>query len=338
LILIPQDIKMIIDIITQGIKMGVFTNLTKDEANEILALYDLGPLESIKALGLGISNSNFKVKLKDRFILLKVSDDKGEKELIGEQKILHYLKDKKFPYSICPLELTNGDTIYHHKGKIGVIFEFLEGIPPGPSDDTCYEIGQALALLHSLKKDESYLELRSHEEVGFGGTAVKGYINQESCPEDFKEIFHKIFPDSLEAWQSSDFEEGVIHGDLYYDNTLFHNNRLNVVLDFEQSGRGKLLFDVGISISGTCLEKGTIGLRLIDSFLMGYESIRPLPEAEKEYLNQAILLALFSIALWRIKRFKEGDLDRSRENSYQELLSRALNYFNLLEYKKNEKR
>ncbi len=316
--------------------MGTFTNLTTNEANEILSLYGLGPLESMKALGLGISNSNFKVKLKDRFILLKVSDDKGEKELIGEQKILHYLKAKKFPYSICPIPLTSGETIYHYQGMIGAIFEFLEGIPPGPSDDTCYEIGQVLALLHSLKKDQCFLELRPHEEVGFGATEVIDYINQKNCPEDFKELFHKIFPDSLQGWQGEKFAEGVIHGDLYYDNTLFHNNRLNVVLDFEQSGRGKLLFDIGISISGTCLEKGTIGLRLIDSFLMGYESIRPLPKAEKEYLNQAILLALFSIALWRIKRFKEGNLDRSREDSYQELLSRALTFFNLLEYLKNE--
>jgi len=318
--------------------MGAFTNLTNAEANEILSLYGLGPLESIKALGLGISNSNFKVKLKDRFILLKVSDDKGEKELIGEQKILQYLKDKIYPYSIGPLPLITGETIYHYKGMIGVIFEFLEGIPPGPSDDTCYEIGQALALLHSLKKDENYLEIRPQQEVGFGATAVVNYLKQKSCPEDFRQMFEKIFPEGLKGWQKSSFEEGIIHGDLYYDNTLFHHNRLNCVLDWEQSGRGKLLFDIGISISGTCLEKGTIGPMLIESFLLGYESIRPLPKEEKKYLNQAICLALFSIALWRIKRFKEGDLDPSRADSYQELLARALIFFNLLEYRKNERR
>ncbi|RLA63989.1 MAG: hypothetical protein DRQ88_01055 [Epsilonproteobacteria bacterium] len=316
--------------------MGAFTNLTSDEANEILSLYGLGPLISIKALSLGISNSNFKVELKDRYILLKVSDDKGEKELIGEQKILDYLAHMRYPYSICTLPLSNGKKIYHYKGMIGVIFEFLEGIPPGPSDDTCYEIGQALALLHSLRKDEMYLELRPHQEVGFSATGVINYLKEKSCPQDFKQLFHKIFSDELKGWQNEDFEEGVIHGDLYYDNTLFHNNRLNILLDFEQSGRGKLLFDIGISISGTCLEKGTIGIMLIESFLMGYESIRPLPTKEKDYLNQAILLGLFSIGLWRIKRFKEGTLDPSRADSYQELLSRALNFFNLLEYKKND--
>ena len=179
------------------------------------------------------------------------------------------------------------------------------------------------------------MQLRHHDEVGFSLEAIKEYIKEKSCPQDFKACYSKIFSDNLKDFNKSKFEEGLIHGDLYYDNTLFHNNRLNCLLDFEQSGKGPLILDIGISISGTCLEKGTINSKLIESFLLGYESKRQLPQIEKKVLNQAILLGLLSIALWRIKRFKEGDLDKSREDSYQELLQRSLTYHHLLEFNKN---
>jgi homoserine kinase type II len=313
--------------------MGTFTKLTTQCADEILALYGLGPLKLLKPLGLGISNSNYKAILEDESVLLKVSDDKGEAELRGEQEILSYLKQRGYPYSICPLSLKGQDeTIYHYKGNVGVIFEFVPGIPPGPSDETCYEIGRALALLHKIEKNEGYFKLRPHEEVGFGAPAVVQYTKKDTCPEDFKKAFSRIFSDGLNHYRSMDFEQGLIHGDLYYDNTLFHNNHLNCVLDFEQAGRGPLILDLGICISGTCLEKGTINLKLINSLLEGYEQIRPLPEQEKQMLNQSILLALFSIALWRIKRFKEGDLDPSKEDNYRELLQRAINFYNLLDF------
>jgi hypothetical protein len=44
---------------------------------------------------------------------------------------------------------------------------------------------------------------------------------------------------------------------------------------------------------------------------------------ELMFLHDHILLGFFSIALWRIKRFKEGNLDRKKEFSYQELLKRC---------------
>jgi len=135
-----------------------------------------------------------------------------------------------------------------------------------------------------------------------------------------------LFVDKLQAFINAPFEKGIIHGDLYYDNTLFNNNVLSSVLDFEQAGRGEYILDLGISISGTCLEKGRIISPLVKSYLAGYESRRPLALLEKQFLDQAILIGLMSISLWRIKRFKERNLNPLMENSYRDLMVRALNY------------
>ena len=310
--------------------MASYTEITLEEANAILALYGKTKVVNCTPLSLGISNSNYKVQLEDETVLLKISNDKNPSQLAGEQNILVYLKDCGYPYSLKPFALKNGHFIYEYGPYFGVLYPFVQGIPPGPSDFTCFEVGKAIAELHSIQHNENDLKnIRTHEEVGFGAQEILEYIDSPNCPKDFKESLQTLFPDKLQGFKNASLQKGVIHGDLYYDNTLFDNNVIKTVLDFEQAGIGEYVLDLGISISGSCLEKGRIITPLVNSFLKGYESVRPLPSVEKEYLDQAIILGLLSISLWRIKRFKEGNLNPLMENSYQDLLVRAHHYFDM---------
>lgn len=306
--------------------MASYTEIKENEAQQILSLYGLNKILKMTPLSLGISNSNYRVELIDRVILLKISNDKNKKQLKDEQAILMYLHEANYPYSLCPLLTLNNELVYEFESFFGVIFPFVNGIPPGPSDATCFEVGKSLGELHSIRKPSTTNLIRQYEEVGFTAKEVKNYTKKSQCPLDFKAAFDDFFPDQLEHYLNSSFENGIIHGDLYYDNTLFHNNHLSTVLDFEQAGMGEYLLDLGISISGTCLEKGRIIAPLIESYLRGYESIRPLPETEKNQLDNAILIGLLSISLWRIKRFKEGNLNPLMTDSYQDLITRAINY------------
>lgn len=300
--------------------MGDYTKLQKTEAQEILKLYGKGEVENFRALSLGISNSNYDVKTPEGRFLLKVSNDKDHLALSKEQEILHRLQTEKFPYSLVPFTTNDGELVYEFNNYSGVLYPFVDGIPPGPSDQTCFEIGKGLATLHKVKNVQG---LRSHEEVGYGENQILEFVKSADCPDDFKEAFQNIFPDNLEDFDENVWEEGLIHGDLYYDNTLFDNNQLAYLLDFEQAGIGPYILDIGISMSGTCLEKGRVLPELVASYLDGYESVRPLQGGEIEHLTDAILLGLFSIALWRIKRFKLGELNPEMADSYKELLYKA---------------
>lgn len=316
--------------------MASYTQIGIKEAEDILKLYNRSHVEKLTPLSLGISNSNYRVDLKNESVLLKISNDKNQLQLADEQAILLYLNQRGYPYSLKPFALTSGELVYDYKPYFGVLYPFVEGIPPGPSDYTCKEVGQALAKLHSLVHDKStLLKLRPHESVGFGALEILKYTESPTCPRDYKEAFHYFFPDHLKSFLETPLEKGIIHGDLYYDNTLFNNNHLSTVLDFEQAGFGEYLLDLGISISGTCLEKGRIITPLVKSYLEGYESIRPLNEIESKILDHSIILGLLSISLWRIKRFKERDLNPLMENSYRDLIVKAMNYHQM---KKQEKK
>ena len=310
--------------------MASYTQISLAEAQEILGLYGREKVKKCTPLSLGISNSNYRVDLEGEVVLLKISNDKNQKQLSDEQAILIYLKEKNYPYSLRPLPLANGSFIYNYKQYFGVLYPFVEGIPPGPSDYTCQEVGKALAQLHKIKHEPHELKkLRGHESVGFGPKEILDYIDSKDCPADFKQCFEKLYPDRLEGFINANFATGIIHGDLYYDNTLFDHNKISTVLDFEQAGIGEYILDLGISISGTCLEKGLIITPLVNSYLVGYESLRALTSNEKKFLDQAITLGLLSISLWRIKRFFERDLNPMMKNSYQDLLVRALHYFEM---------
>jgi homoserine kinase type II len=304
--------------------VGDYTKLPNDEAQAILALYGLGSPIRLRALSLGISNSNYDVETPEGRFLLKVSNDKNRDQVSKEMSILALLKKKAFPFSLVPIKTADGEELYNYGRYFGVLFPFVEGIPPGPSDFTCREIGKGIASLHNLKWTPSELAtVRQQEDVGFPPAALLSFVKSSGCPLDFREEFHACFPDSLHGFLKEELDKGIVHGDLYYDNTLFSHNTLAVMLDFEQAGVGEMLLDLGICISGTCLEKGRIINPLIDSLISGYEEVRPLPPNERSWLREAILLGLFSIALWRIKRFKEGNLNPMMADSYKDLLARA---------------
>lgn len=310
--------------------MASYTQIGSKEAEEILHLYGRSNVLKLTPLSLGISNSNYRVDLKNESVLLKISNDKNQLQLGEEQAILLYLSQCGYPYSLKPFTLKTGEFVYNYGPYFGVIYPFIQGIPPGPSDYTCKEVGAALAKLHSIKHDENTLQkLRSHESVGFGAQQILDYSKSSKCPSDYREAFGHFFPDLLEEFLATHFEKGIIHGDLYYDNTLFNNNSLCTVLDFEQAGLGEYLLDLGISLSGTCLEKGRVITPLVNSYLEGYEAIRPLKPHELKFLDHAIILGLMSISLWRIKRFKERNLNPLMADSYRDLIVRAMNYYQM---------
>lgn len=314
--------------------MGVYSNININEINEILSYYEMGKAVSFSATAEGISNSNYKVTLENQTeVLLKISNDKTIPQLENEQRILQVLHKYGFEFSPKAFETISGKPIYTHNDFYGVIFPFIKGLAPSMTKTVVSQLGETLAKLHSLEiHGEDLDSIRPHDLVGFGGMHIYDYSISKSAPVDFCYAFNKIFVNKLLDIPYDIFPAGIIHGDLYLDNSLFHDDEIQTLIDFEQAGRGRFILDLGIALSGSCLNsnKDNIDLELKASFLAGYEKQRKLLTIEKEYIDTAILVGFFSIALWRIKRFYEGDLDTSKKYNYRDLLDRAMNFFNSL--------
>ncbi|MCB9095991.1 MAG: phosphotransferase [Halobacteriovoraceae bacterium] len=305
--------------------MASYTKLDRQDIDAILELYQLPGALRITPQGHGISNSNYEIQLENsQKILLKVSNDKDLEALQEEQNILMHLHQNGYLLSLNPLLTSDKQPVYQHKGHIGVIYPYVEGHVPHITEESCQEIARSLAKLHHVPGSS---QIRSCTKVGFDLKKIFEYTQTKQCPEFFRTSFHKVFSDQeIKDYLNEKFAMGIIHGDLYYDNTMFNNDKIVKIIDFEQSGIGEYILDIGISISGTCLDNGVLKQNLIDAYLQAYNEIRPLPDSERKFMNMAISIGLFSISLWRIKRFYEGNLDKSRSDSYQELIARALQF------------
>lgn len=311
--------------------MAEYTKLSNAQIEEIIGLYGISDILSILPMGHGISNTNYRVVTANESYLLKVSNDKNSDELIAEQKLLHIIRQWGFLFSILPLQLPDQTFVYQHGEYYGAVYPFIEGSPPEINEDNLSEIGRAMAQLHLASEDKDLQGIRAHTEVGFNLLSIENYIVEENPPADFKQAFERVYPDGVEHLLDlllyEQLPKGVIHADLYYDNTLFRDDHLVAVLDFEQAGVGTYLFDIGVCISGSCLNsEGQIDIDLVNAFILGYQQFRELEELELKHLKDTIIIGLFSIARWRISRFVEKKIAEGKEDSYKELIKRAVEF------------
>ena len=89
---------------------------------------------------------------------------------------------------------------------------------------------------------------------------------------------------------------GIIHGDLHAGNVLVdRSNRARVIaiLDFEEAGENLYLIDLALTLmaEGAPWDADSMDPDLLRAVKQGYESIRPLTEAEKSWLPVAIRYA-----------------------------------------------
>jgi homoserine kinase type II len=115
--------------------------------------------------------------------------------------------------------------------------------------------------------------------------------------------------------------QGIIHGDLFRDNVLWEGPAISAILDFEQASGGSLVYDLGVCINDWCW---TIYPRidLAIALVRGYQSVRPLTEADREALPIEIRAAAARFTLTRITDVYLARVDNP-EKDFRAFLARC---------------
>ncbi len=263
--------------------MAVYTDITEDELRQFLSQYDVGELTSYKGIAEGVENSNFLLHTTKDPLILTLYEKRVEKsDLPFFLGLMQHLADKGLS---CPLPLPrkDGELLGELSGRPAALISFLEGMwLRKPEAKHCREVGKALAAMHVAGEG---FDIKRPNALSLEGWKVLWEKSEARADEVESGLKDEIDPEIafLAAHWPKDLPSGVIHADLFQDNVFFLGDELSGLIDFYFACNDLLAYDVSICLNAWCFEKdGSYNVTKGKALLEGYQSIRPLSEAELE--------------------------------------------------------
>jgi len=266
---------------------------------DVLGLYNLGEIQDVEKVNFGFSNKNYKLHASDKTYLYRIYDTKGQ-NVEYEISVLKVLKDLKFPASY-PIQRRDGKLFTNTTEGIVVVYEYMDGSSTEINEQVVREIARAQSKLHKIK----------YKSKGIGYRANS--ISMDRCtnliqkfdvaPVQYPEIF-EYFIEHTNFFRMPlqiPVPKGLIHGDLFPQNTLFKGGELLAILDFQEVCIDSFLFDIGMTINGFCFEGRLFNEQLTGIFLEEYNKTRAISDQEVKLLPVFISWAAHGIIAWHLE-------------------------------------
>ena len=273
-------------------------------AEQICQQFELGKVRKLDALPhQGYSNFNARLDTdRGAYVLRRYTEQPAEK-ITHELQLIDWLESQGLPVA-PPLRDRDGRascTPRQEKPAPWVVFPFVEGEQPEPQPSTAREMGGLAARLHQLperpSKDsdrENLLSVRITLKIA---DSLRGM--DTNSIQHFLQMMDLMAPEVLD----SSLPRGLVHGDLFPDNTIFREENLVAVLDWEEACVDHYLFDLAMTMHGFCYLAEEWRPELARSFLTGYEAGRPLTPGEREHLPLFLRWAPLAMAGWHLRRY-----------------------------------
>lgn len=306
--------------------MARYTTLSSEELADIVSHYTIGTPVKLEEIPGGFGNSNFKLTTTDGTFLLKICDEKNPAELHKQIELLEHLRQHAYP-TVFPILQKNGEALFETPNYRVMIYPFLEGETPRPSQRVLAQIGEALAKLHRISP---LVELPCFP---MGIAQIIPFLKEVKNTQFATHPFIMWLKSELE-WIKPELDKplpiGLLHGDLFLDNTLFDGDQMVAILDFEEGCHDILLIDVGMTIIGCCYTtQHQLDITLAHSFLDSYNALRPLTDKEWDSLDCFVHYAALAIAFWRFRQFNVRHPDTRGAETYHEMINRSANWQSL---------
>ena len=303
--------------------MARYTTLSTSELARIVAQYPIGTSLKLEEMPGGFGNSNFKLTTTDGEFLLKICDEKDSAELNMQIALLQHLRQHAYP-TVYPILTTDQKPLIHETFGSVMLYPFLQGEEPRPSPNILAHLGEALAKLHRIPP------IAGLPRFAMGISQMRPFLQEV---QDTKFATHpfvgslKSQLEELKPHLNAPLPKGLLHGDLFLDNTLFDGEDMVAILDFEEGCYDTLLIDIGMTIIGCCYTSDhRLHLEAVRRFLDAYNTMRPLTESEWKHLDRFVHYAALSIAFWRFRQFNIRRPDAHRANTYQEMITRSAQF------------
>ncbi|MFC5648476.1 phosphotransferase [Paenibacillus solisilvae] len=260
---------------------------------------------------------------KDKYVL-RVYDNHRD---VGIVQIEHQLLDKLqlagLPFQVpMPVANLNGSTItISPDGKLAALYAYIEGERPSSSTDRHVEaLGAAAgALSNAMSHLEMDREIRPVYKPYYEFEQSHAAMTNEKLERlsQASEVLSKreaelslLFAERarLAALRTlmADMPHQWIHGDIVFNNSLVHENRISGVLDFEFSTIDLRAMELAVVLAEFPNEDYSRALEQIALFCRGFGSSVKLTKVEIGQLSDLVKLRMLDVFLHFAARYSEG--------------------------------
>ena len=281
--------------------------------------YSLGDWKLADDLSTGFVNENYKIVTASSQFFLRIYRQQPLESIESEMDLYCTLREIEFP-TAYPIAKSDGDFVSQTEHGFAVLYEFLDGKTPDITYETAFQIGTAIGKLSNL---ESRWQSKNNKiNLAFCETTLPKLSKATEHSRLFEsfELYTRVLKEVAQA----DLPTGVIHGDVFPDNTLFQKGQLTGIIDFDEFCHETLLFELAMAINGF----GFVDNQLVESPLrgicIGYSRQRKLDDEEARLLPRYIQLTALAMSCWHINN---GIIDSSNSRSIaraEELVGRVI--------------
>lgn len=264
--------------------MSVYTSVSDDEMRALLTHYDLGEFRALQGIAQGITNSNFFLHTSAGSYVLTIFETLRADELPFFMDLTHHLSANGVA---CPAPIAQRDGTFTATlaGKPACIVSKLTGSDTAyPTATQCFHTGAMLATMH--RAGSHFVQTMNNPRHSAWWTQAAGSLHELLDAEDAALLQDEI------AYQAANpdthLPSGIIHADLFKDNVLLQGEQVAGFIDFYYACNGSFVYDLAIAINDWARDaQQHIVPELQAAFLSGYESVRPLTDAERAYMPTA---------------------------------------------------
>lgn len=312
--------------------MAVFTEVSEQQARDLLADLSLGELISLEGISSGIENTNYFLTTNQGEYVLTLFERLNREQLPFYLYLMKHLADQGIAVP-APQANAQGDILLSFVGKPAAVVNRLEGssqLEPSPAH--CHAMGTTLAHMHLTARsyENQQPNLRGLSWWNQTVPDILPFLNKAQATILQHELAFQNHVQSTFAYTA--LPKGAVHADAFRNNVMFVDDQLSGVFDFYFAGVDSWLFDLGVCLNDWCIDlaSGAFHPEHLTAMLQGYESVRPLSAAERALFNpmlRAAALRFWISRLWDFHLPREASLLQAHDPGHFErvLLARLHN-------------
>lgn len=293
--------------------MAVFTEVSEQQATELLTQLSIGELVSLQGINSGIENTNYFLTTDQGEFVLTVFERLNHAQLPFYLYLMKHLASRGVAVP-DPQSNHHGDILLTLMDKPAAVVNRLPGAClVEPAAVHCAAMGQTLAHMHLAAKDYDRHQINLRGLNWWNETVphILPFLSSDQSQLLTHELAYQNHLTGLSAYEA--MPSGAVHADAFRNNVLFDGDALSGVFDFYFAGADRWLFDLGVCINDWCVDlaTGVLDRVRLQAMLDAYQQVRPLSAAERAMFNpmlRAAALRFWISRLWDFHLPREASL------------------------------